>query len=120
MNKWLLLAAAILMEVTATLSLRAAVDHPGWYALVAVGYLGSFAAPTFVLRAGLGIGVAYGIWAASGVALTAILATAVFGDPLTGLMGFGIAMVIAGVLCVEIGSHAAHAKQPTHTQQGHA
>ncbi|MEU4231213.1 SMR family transporter [Nonomuraea sp. NPDC026600] len=122
MNKWLLLTAAILLEVTATLSLRAAVDHPGWYALVAAGYLSSFAVLSHVLRLGIGIGigVVYGIWAASGVALTAILATVIFGDPLTGVMALGIGLIIGGVLCVEIGSQAAHAKQSAHTQEGHA
>jgi small multidrug resistance pump len=109
MKKWLLLTAAILLEVSATLSLRAALDAPAWYVLVAVGYLGAFTALSFVLRLGMGIGVAYGLWAASGVALTAVLATFLFGDPLTGLMGVGIALVIGGVLCVELGSQAAHA-----------
>jgi small multidrug resistance pump len=34
MRKWLLLVSAILLEVTATLSMRAAPDHPAWYALM--------------------------------------------------------------------------------------
>lgn len=102
----MLLAAAIGLEVAATLSLRAALDHAAWYVIVAAGYVGAFTALACALRAGMGIGVAYGIWGASGVALTAVLATALFGDPLTVLMGIGIALVIAGVLCVEIGSSA--------------
>lgn len=113
MNKWLYLLAAILLEVAATLALRAAVDRPGWYALVVAGYLGAFTALTFVLRSAMNVGVAYGIWAACGVALTAILATVIFGDPLTITMGIGIALVIGGVLGVELGSKAAH-------QAGHA
>ncbi|MFE7835147.1 DMT family transporter [Streptomyces sp. NPDC057474] len=108
MRKWLLLFAAILLEVTATLSLRAALDHSAWFALVAIGYIGAFVALTFVLREGLGIGVAYGIWGATGVALTAVLATIIFGDPLTVTMGLGIVLVIGGVLCVELGAQAAH------------
>lgn len=109
MKKWLLLTAAILLEVTATLALRAAVDHSAWYAVVVVGYAGAFTALTFVLRLGVGVGVAYGIWAAAGVALTAVLAAAIFGDPLTVVMGVGIALVIGGVLCVELGAQAARA-----------
>ncbi|WP_409467483.1 DMT family transporter [Streptomyces sp. HC307] len=111
MRKWLLLIAAILLEVTATLFLRGALDHPALYVVAAVGYVGSFVALSRVLRAGMALGVAYGIWGASGVALTAVLATIVFGDPLTAMMGVGIALVIAGVLCVELGSQAAHARQ---------
>ena len=56
---------------------------------------------------GMGLGVAYGIWGATGVVLTAVFATALFGDPLTATMGVGIALVIGGVLCVELGSQAA-------------
>ncbi|MBE1531336.1 DMT family transporter [Actinomadura algeriensis] len=111
MNKWTPLLAAILLEVTATLSLRAAVDRPAWYALVVVGYLGAFVALSFALRAGLGIGVAYGVWAAAGVVLTAVLAAVLFDDPLTATMGVGIALVIAGVLCVELGSQQARRRE---------
>ncbi|GAA3168325.1 MULTISPECIES: DMT family transporter [Streptomyces] len=111
MRKWLLLAAAILLEVTATLSLRAALDHPVWYPLVAVGYVGSFYSLSRVLRSGMGLGVAYGIWGSCGVALTALTAGVVFGDPLNATMGVGIALVIAGVLCVELGLQAAQARQ---------
>ena len=55
---------------------------------------------------GLGLGVAYGIWAASGVALTAIASKALFQEPLTPLMMGGIVLIIGGVLLVEVG--AAH------------
>jgi small multidrug resistance pump len=114
MNKttkgWLLLAAAILAEVTGSLSLKGALEHPTLYAVVAAGYLGAFALLAVVLRAGIGLGVAYGIWGASGVALTAIGSLAIFGEPLTFLMGVGIVVIIAGVLCVELGAQAAHKK----------
>jgi small multidrug resistance pump len=111
MRKWLLLLAAILLEVAATLSLRAALDNPGWYALVFAGYVGSFVVLSFVLRTGMALGVAYGIWGASGVALTAVLATFLFDDPLTAAMGAGTGLIIAGVLCVELGSHGAPTQQ---------
>ncbi len=106
-KKWLLLITAILTEVSATLSLRAALDHPAWYIVVVGGYLAAFTALSFVLREGMGLGVAYGIWGATGVVLTAVFATFLFGDPLTATMGIGIALVIGGVLCVELGSQAA-------------
>ena len=75
--------------------------------VVVGGYLAAFTALSFVLREGMGLGVAYGIWGATGVVLTAVFATALFGDPLTATMGVGIALVIGGVLCVELGSQAA-------------
>ncbi|GAA1691333.1 multidrug efflux SMR transporter [Microbacterium sediminicola] len=104
MTKWLYLLAAIILEVTGTLSLRLAVDDPLWFILVVVGYAGAFVALTLLLRAGAPIGVSYGIWAACGVALTAVLAWVLFGDALTWMMGLGIVIVIGGVLLVEIGS----------------
>ncbi|MCQ1987106.1 multidrug efflux SMR transporter [Arthrobacter sp. zg-Y844] len=110
---WLLLSAAILAEVTASLSLKGALEHAGLYAVVAAGYLGSFILLAGVLRTGMALGVAYGVWGASGVALTAIGSLVFFGEPLTLLMGIGIAVVIAGVLCVELGSQAAHEKAET-------
>lgn len=105
---WLLLACAIALEVTASLSLKAALEAPGLYAVVAVGYVGSFACLGAVLRAGMPLGVAYGVWGATGVALTAGLSTALFGEPFTPLMGVGVALIIGGVLLIELGSQAAH------------
>ncbi|RIJ53288.1 QacE family quaternary ammonium compound efflux SMR transporter [Clavibacter lycopersici] len=107
--RWLLLGAAIVAEVTAALALQAAVDAPGWYALVVAGYLTAFGFLTRVLKAGMAVGVAYGIWGASGVALTAVGATVLFGQPLTGLMILGLVLIVAGVLLVELGSQRAHA-----------
>lgn len=107
MKPWLLLGGAIVMEVTATLALRATVDHPAWVGLVILGYGGAFVCLALVLREGMPIRVAYGIWAAFGVALTAVLAAVIFDDPFTWLIALGIAVVIVGVLLVELGSHKA-------------
>lgn len=104
---WLLLAAAIGSEVTASLSLKAALGNPAWYVLVVAGYGAAFTFLAAVLRRGLPVGVAYGVWAALGVTLTALLAALVFGEALSPLVLSGIALVVAGVLCVEVGSHRA-------------
>ena len=104
MRKWVLLGAAIVVEVAATLSLRASQDNSAWLVVVVVGYAGAFVLLTLVLRAGLSIGVAYGIWGALGTAGTAVLAAVLFGDPFTIPIVVGIALIIAGVLCVELGA----------------
>ncbi|UNX55776.1 SMR family transporter [Georgenia sp. TF02-10] len=111
MTTWPLLAGAIACEVTGSLSLRAAVAHPGWYAVVVVGYVAAFALLAAVLRRGMPLGVAYGIWGAVGVALTAALSSVIFGEPFTLLMTAGIALIIGGVLLVELGSHRAAAEE---------
>lgn len=108
-RRWLFLACAIALEVTGSLSLKGALEAPVLYLVVVVGYLGSFVFLAGTLRAGLPLGVAYGIWGAVGVALTAVLSAWIFGEPLTGLMALGIAVIIAGVLCVELGSQRAAA-----------
>ena len=76
---WLFLIGAIAAEVTGSLSLKGALDAPALYALVAAGYIGAFVFLSLVLRTGMALGVAYGIWGASGVALTALLSLVIFG-----------------------------------------
>jgi small multidrug resistance pump len=100
-----LLAAAIVTEVAATLSLRASQDHAAWIVLVVAGYAAAFTLLTLVLREGVPVGVTYGIWGATGTALTAVLAAVIFSDPFTWPVALGIALIIAGVLLVEFGSH---------------
>lgn len=102
---WLFLILAIVSEVAATLSLKAAVATPALYVVVVGGYLASFVFLTLVLKRGMGLGVAYGIWGAIGVALTAILSSLVFGEAFTVVMGVGMLFIIGGVLLVEMGSH---------------
>ncbi|WP_099243838.1 multidrug efflux SMR transporter [Mycobacterium sp. shizuoka-1] len=104
MRKWLLLLAAICVEVSGTLSLRASQDHRAWLVVVVCGYLASFYFLAQVLRAGMPIGVAYGVWGAVGTAATAVLAAVIFGDPFTGPIVIGIGLIIVGVLMVELGS----------------
>lgn len=107
MIAWALLIGAIAAEVFGTMSLRMAVKTSKyWYAGVVGGYVVAFLLLLGVLANGMALGVAYGIWAASGVALTAVLSRVFFKEPLTVVMSIGIALVVGGVLLVELG--AAH------------
>ena len=102
---WLLLAGAILTEVTATLFLR--VSSGGmrrWYVPVAVGYVVAFTLLTLTLNQGMALGVAYGIWAAAGVALTAVASRIFFKETITAVMILGLGLIIGGVLLIELGS----------------
>lgn len=107
MIAWLLLMGAILSEVAATLSLRGALDHSALYALVIAGYVLSFGLLALVLRRGMGLGVAYGIWGACGVVLTAVLSAVLFGESLTVLKVTGIVLIAGGVAVVELGAQRA-------------
>ena len=103
---WLFLGLAIVFEVAATLSLRmVATGRRRFMPVVLGGYVAAYAMLSLVLRAGMPLGVAYGVWAAAGVALTALLARVIFAEPLTPLMAAGIVLIAAGVLIVELGAH---------------
>lgn len=107
MTTWLLLAAAILSEVIATLSLRGALDQSALYVVVVVGYVLTFALLAQVLRRGMGLGVAYGLWGAIGVVLTAGASAVLFEESLGALKISGILLIAAGVAVVELGSQRA-------------
>ena len=104
---WPALGGAIISEVSATLALRQALNQPGFYVMVGIGYALAFILLSLTLKAGMPLGVAYGIWGALGVALTAVLSMLVFGEPITVLVALGIALIMAGVLLVEVGAQRA-------------
>lgn len=81
-----------------------ATGRKAWLAGVLVGYLVAFSMLLGALAEGMGIGVAYGVWAASGVALTAVLSRLLFAEPLTWVMGLGIVLIVGGVLLIEAGA----------------
>ena len=100
----LLLVAAILFEVMGTLALRVAIGRRrGWYAAVVSGYLLAFLCLSMALSHGMGLGFAYGVWAAVGIALTAVASKVLFDEPLTPVMAGGIALIAGGVLLLELG-----------------
>ena len=104
---WPALGGAIISEVSATLALRQALNQPGFYVMVGIGYALAFILLSLTLKAGMPLGVAYGLWGALGVALTAVLSMLVFGEPITVLVALGIALIMVGVLLVEVGAQRA-------------
>ncbi|GAA3168330.1 MULTISPECIES: DMT family transporter [Streptomyces] len=105
---WIFLACGILSGLSGTLSLRMASQGgtKKWYTAVCTGYVLAFTFLTLALQNGMPLGAAYGIWAASGIALAALAARILFREPLTKIMGMGIGLIVAGVMCIELG--AAH------------
>ena len=101
---WAALAGAIIIEVIATLSLRASDGFRKrlWIIPVVVGYAASFYLLWVSLSLGMPVGVAYGVWTACGVALVAVIARFLFAEPLTPVMGLGIALIVAGVITIEL------------------
>ncbi|EKF21699.1 small Multidrug Resistance family protein [Mycolicibacterium hassiacum DSM 44199] len=101
---WLTLAGAIVVEVLATLSLRASEGfrRKAWIVPVVAGYAISFYLLWLTLALGMPVGVAYGVWTACGVALVAVIARVIFREPLTWVMAAGIALIVGGVLMIEL------------------
>ena len=101
---WLALAGAILVEVVATLSLRASdgFRKKAWIAPIITGYLLSFYLLYVSLGLGMPVGIAYGVWSACGIALVAVIARFLFDEPLTPMMGLGIMLIVGGVLTIEL------------------
>lgn len=101
---WLTLAGAILVEVLATLSLRASngFRNKNWVAPVVAGYAAAFTLLYVTLSLGMPVGIAYGVWSAAGVALVAVIARLLFDEPLTPVMLGGIGLIIAGVLTIQL------------------
>lgn len=102
---WLLLTLAIASEVTATLSLRASegLRRKRWIPVIVVGYLAAFTLLGAILAMGMPVGVAYGVWAAAGVALTAVLGRVIFKDHFSAMMAIGVALIAVGVALIEFG-----------------
>jgi small multidrug resistance pump len=110
---WLFLVGAILTEVAATTALKLSegFTRVAPSIVVVIGYTTAFGMLSQALSRGMGIGVAYGVWAAAGVALVAIIGAVFLGESMTWVQVAGIALVIAGVLALELGAHHPQAQQ---------
>jgi small multidrug resistance pump len=105
---WVWLTVAIVAEVTATVSLRFSDGFSRLVpsVIVAAGYALAFYSLSKALQSGMALGVAYGVWAALGVTLVALIGAFFLGESLTWVQVAGIVLVVGGVLALELG--AAH------------
>ena len=106
---WFWLAGAIVAEVSGTIALRFSEGFTRTVPsiVVVLGYGTAFYALSQALTRGMDLGIAYGVWAAAGVALVALIGAAFLGEGLTWVQIGGIALVIGGVLALELGrAHA--------------
>lgn len=102
MSSWVLLAVAIGVEVTATLSLRASdgFRRPLFVTIVIGGYGLSFYLLAKILK-DVPIGVVYAIWSGVGVALVTVAGRLIWGDRLPVAAVGGIALIVAGVVAIQ-------------------
>jgi small multidrug resistance pump len=99
MNHWLALAAAIVLEVSGTVSMKLSegLSRPLPTLLIFVFYAASFAILAMALKK-IDVSVAYAIWAGVGTALIAIIGVVYFREPLSMMKVLSILMIIAGVI----------------------
>lgn len=104
---WLLLAAAIVFEVSGTtcMKLSEGFSKPLPTAGIFVFYLASISCLTLAVRS-IDISVAYAIWAAAGVAVIAVIGALVFGEQLTIARVFFLSMIVVGVVGLQMSSPA--------------
>lgn len=103
--KYLFLLCAIIAEVIGAIATR---QSNGFTKLIPsciaiIGVVGAYYLLSLSLKNGMSIGVAYGIWAALGISILAILGVFLFKETLSLLQIVGIILIIGGVLVLELG-----------------
>ncbi|MFE7128812.1 DMT family transporter [Streptomyces sp. NPDC057617] len=99
-----LLAAAIAAEVAGTTAMKYSEGFSRlWPSLITVvGYVIAFALLSQTLKT-LSVGTAYAIWSGAGTAAIAVIGMVFMGESTSALKLAGIALVIAGVLVLNLG-----------------
>ncbi|WP_456282473.1 SMR family transporter [Cupriavidus sp. JZ107] len=102
---WIYLAIAIIAEVIATTALKAAAGftRPLPSLVVVTGYAIAFFCLSLTLRS-VPIGIAYAIWSGVGIVLVSVAAWLLFGQRLDLPALLGIALIMAGVLVINLWS----------------
>ena len=102
-NPYVLLAAAIFSELVGTTALKLSegFTRPLPSVGVMVGYGVAFYLVSLVLE-DLPVGVVYGTWAAMGVVGVAAIGVVAFDEPVDPVGLVGLALIVAGVYCVNV------------------
>jgi small multidrug resistance pump len=103
----LLLAIAIEVAATAALPRAQGFTNPGWSVAVAAGYLSAIWLLTVVVRR-MDVSVAYAIWSGVGTAAIAVIGYLWLGESLDVAKVAGIALIIGGVVLVNLNASGAH------------
>lgn len=100
---YLYLSLAIVFEVAATTALQASAGftRPAQTTVALVGYAIAFYCLSLTLRT-MPVGIAYAIWSAVGIVLIAVIGWAFYRQSLDAPAIIGIALIIAGVLMINL------------------
>jgi small multidrug resistance pump len=105
--QWLFLSIAIISEVIATSALKSSNGFTQlWPSLVVIaGYGAAFFFLSLTLRT-IPVGVAYAIWSGAGIVLVTLIAWLAFGQTLDGFAMLGLALIVAGVIVLNVFSRS--------------
>lgn len=103
MLSWVYLGGAILCEVFATTMMKVGAGFTRLWPSVGmvVGYVAAFGLMALALRT-MQVGTLYALWAGIGTALIAVVGMLVFREPMTVTKLAGIALVIGGVVLLNV------------------
>lgn len=101
---YVLLAAAIAAEITATSLLKLSAGFTKMWPSVGtvLGYLVSFALLSQTLKS-MPVSVAYAIWSGAGTAVVAAVGMVLLHEPVSMVKIGGIALIVAGVVALNLG-----------------
>jgi small multidrug resistance pump len=103
MNAWLTLTLAILAEVVGTSALKASAGFSRlWPSMVVIaGYGVAFYFLSLTLKQ-IPVGIAYAVWSGAGTVLITLIGVLVFRQKIDLAGVIGIALIIAGVLVLNL------------------
>lgn len=110
MKNWIFLCVAIIAEVIATSALKSSegFSKPIASVIVVLGFIIAFYCLSLTLKT-IPVGIAYAIWSGVGIVLVTIIAWIVFDQKLDVWGIIGIALIMSGVLVLNLlsktGSH---------------
>jgi small multidrug resistance pump len=107
MKQWLYLGIAIISETIATSALKSSEGFSRLVPsiLVVVGYAIAFYFLSLTLRT-IPVGIAYAVWSGAGILLITLVGWLVFGQKLDPPAVIGMALIIAGVVVMNVFSKA--------------
>jgi len=108
MSNWLILAIAIVAETIATSALKASEGFSRLWpsVLVVAGYGVAFYCLALTLRT-IPLGVTYAVWSGAGIVLITLAGWLLFGQKLDAGALAGIALIVAGVIVMNLFSETA-------------
>lgn len=109
MNVWWVLSLAIIAEVVATLALKASEGFTRTLPvlIVVIGYATAFYCMSLSLRS-IPVGIVYAVWSGVGIVLVAFMSWILYQQTLSMTHWFGIALILAGVVVLNLASTPTH------------